>query len=159
MVDHRVQEEGKTDLALSTAATISISKLGPADVGVIRLSSGQKDIAALALQIRSAANRPDALTFATAVQWRAVGVSFFRHFHFAVNALSSTNPLRSSCITRPLQFRTPCFRFLFAYSAGGRGNGNGPAAWKTGCGVKRQPAPLPSKALTSRCRPLKNSEP
>jgi hypothetical protein len=56
------KNEGKTDLALSTADDYFNFKLEAGGRwGIIRLSSGQKDIAALALQIASAANRPDAV--------------------------------------------------------------------------------------------------
>jgi tetratricopeptide (TPR) repeat protein len=56
------QNEGQTDLALSTADDCFNFKLEPGGRwGVVRFSSGQRDIAALALQIASAANRPDAV--------------------------------------------------------------------------------------------------
>jgi hypothetical protein len=56
------KNEGKTDLALSTADDYFNFKLEAGGRwGVIRLFSGQSDIAALALQIASAANREDAI--------------------------------------------------------------------------------------------------
>ncbi len=56
------KNEGKTDLALSTADDYFNFKLEAGGRwGVIRLSSGQSAIAALALQIASAANREDAI--------------------------------------------------------------------------------------------------
>jgi hypothetical protein len=56
------KNEGKTDLALSTADDYFNFKLEASGRwGTIRLSSGQEDIAALALQIANAANRPDAV--------------------------------------------------------------------------------------------------